>query len=106
MNVAVLGLWHLGCVTAACAAAAGHQVIGWDPDATALDNLQQGRAPISEPGLDALLASGLASGRLKFTRSLQDAVMAADLVWLTFDPQAGHEQRGRRPDQFGGRRWS
>jgi mRNA interferase MazF len=20
-----------------------------------------------------------------------------DLVWLTFDPQAGHEQRGRRP---------
>jgi len=22
---------------------------------------------------------------------------AADLVWLTFDPQAGHEQAGRRP---------
>jgi mRNA interferase MazF len=22
---------------------------------------------------------------------------AGDLVWLTFDPQAGHERRGRRP---------
>ena len=22
---------------------------------------------------------------------------AGDLVWLTFDPQVGHEQRGRRP---------
>jgi mRNA interferase MazF len=22
---------------------------------------------------------------------------AGDLVWLTFDPQAGHQQRGRRP---------
>ena len=22
---------------------------------------------------------------------------AGELVWLTFDPQAGHEQRGRRP---------
>lgn len=22
---------------------------------------------------------------------------AGDLVWLTFNPQAGHEQRGRRP---------
>jgi mRNA interferase MazF len=22
---------------------------------------------------------------------------AGDFVWLTFDPQAGHEQRGRRP---------
>jgi mRNA interferase MazF len=22
---------------------------------------------------------------------------SGDIVWLTFDPQAGHEQRGRRP---------
>jgi len=22
---------------------------------------------------------------------------AGDLIWLTFDPQAGHEQAGRRP---------
>ena len=22
---------------------------------------------------------------------------AGDLIWLTFDPRAGHEQRGRRP---------
>ncbi len=32
MNVAVLGLWHLGSVTAACLAAAGHAVTAFDPD--------------------------------------------------------------------------
>ncbi len=32
MNVAVSGLLHLGCVTAACLAMKGHRVIGLDPD--------------------------------------------------------------------------
>jgi UDPglucose 6-dehydrogenase len=93
MNVAVLGTWHLGSVIAACAAAAGHQVIGWDPDASAFESLKQGRAPISEPGLDALVASGLASGRLEFTGRLQDAVVSADVVWLAFDTPVDDEDR-------------
>ena len=32
MNVAVLGLWHLGSVTAAATAAVGHRVRAWDPE--------------------------------------------------------------------------
>ena len=32
MKVCVVGLWHLGTVTAACLASAGHQVIGFDFD--------------------------------------------------------------------------
>jgi UDPglucose 6-dehydrogenase len=93
MNVAVLGLWHLGSVTAACAASAGHRVIGWDPDRSTLEGLKDGRAPIGEPGLDALIAAGLASGRLDFTSSLRDAVVGADLVWLTFDTPVDDEDR-------------
>ena len=61
MNVAVLGLWHLGSVTAACLAQAGHDVTGWDPDDTMLARLAEGRAPVAEPGLDALLTQGLAA---------------------------------------------
>ena len=41
MNVAVLGLWHLGSVTAACLAHAGHDVAGWDPDETVVDAARQ-----------------------------------------------------------------
>ncbi len=56
MKVAVLGCWHLGSVTAACIAAAGHDVVGYDPDATAVAGLNAGRPPIGEPGLADLVA--------------------------------------------------
>ena len=45
MKICVLGLWHLGCVTAACLARAGHEVIGLDPDAAVIGRLQQGEPP-------------------------------------------------------------
>ena len=56
MIVCVLGLWHLGTVTAACLAEAGHRVIGLDHDASTIAKLGDGIAPIAEPRLDALLA--------------------------------------------------
>ncbi len=85
MNVAVLGLWHLGCVTAACTAAAGHDVIGWDPDPAVIAGLNERRPPIAEPGLTDLLSTGVSSGHLRFTAHLADAVSTADVLWLTFD---------------------
>ena len=57
MRVAVYGLWHLGCVTAACLAEAGHDVVGLDLNQTVVDDLGCGRAPLHEPGLDELARS-------------------------------------------------
>lgn len=85
MRIAVHGLWHLGCVTAAGAAAAGHDVVGLDPDAGVVEALGQGRAPLFEPGLDDLIASGLRAGRLRFTTRAEDALPGADVLWVTFD---------------------
>jgi UDPglucose 6-dehydrogenase len=93
MNVAVLGLWHLGSVTAACAASVGHDVRGWDPDPATIALLAAGRAPVSERGLDALLAEGLDKRRLTFTSSLADAVTGADVVWITFDTPVDEDDR-------------
>ena len=93
MKVAVLGLWHLGSVTAACAAAVGHQVTGWDLDAGTIGALNAGRAPIAEPGLDALVASGLTSGHLRFTSNAMEAVADAEVVWITFDTPVDDEDR-------------
>ena len=67
MKIAVLGLWHQGIVAAAVSGGYGHQVIGADDDASRIADLQKGRAPLFEPGLDALLEKGVASGRLTFT---------------------------------------
>jgi UDPglucose 6-dehydrogenase len=85
MRVCVFGLWHLGCVTAACLARAGHDVIGLDPDASVIGRLQQGEPPIFEPQLADLVAQGLAAGKLRFTANLGDALAGVELVWVTFD---------------------
>jgi len=85
MNVCVYGLWHLGSVTAACLAAAGHSVVGLDENAEVVAALNQGRAPILEPGLDALVAEGLAAARLRFTTDGIEALRTAAVLWVTFD---------------------
>lgn len=93
MHVTILGLWHLGSVTAACLADAGHVVTGFDPDASAVARLSTGAAPIAEPGLAALIASGLQSRRLTFTSDLSRAVDASDIVWVCFDTPVDDEDR-------------
>ena len=84
MKLCVLGLWHLGSVTAACCAR-HFQVTGLDSDAATIANLNQGRAPLFEPGLNELIAIGLAAGKLSFTTDPKTACHDADILWLTFD---------------------
>ncbi|MGA3238696.1 MAG: UDP-glucose/GDP-mannose dehydrogenase family protein, partial [Bryobacteraceae bacterium] len=84
MKICVFGLWHLGCVTAACAAQR-FPTIGLDPDPKVIAELQAGRPPILEPGLESLIRDGHASGRLRFTNDAGDALAEADIVWVAFD---------------------
>ena len=85
MNVVVLGLWHLGCVTAACCAE-HFSVVGIDFDETTVIGLRAGNAPISEPGLDELIKRGLVSGQLTFAVGADSAALgAADVLWVCYD---------------------
>lgn len=84
MNVVVLGLWHLGCVTAACCAEF-NEVIGIDFEAN-WTALRSGKAPLFEPGLDEALQRGIASGRLEFVEGADPAALgAADVLWVCYD---------------------
>jgi UDPglucose 6-dehydrogenase len=85
MRVVVYGLWHLGCVTAACTSAGGHRVVGLDSDEKVVADLQQGKAPIREPGLDELIARQIAAGNLKFTTDAKSALGDAEVLWVCFD---------------------
>jgi UDPglucose 6-dehydrogenase len=84
MNICVLGLWHLGCVTAACCAK-HFTVTGLDFDAANVARLNQGHAPLLEPGLNELIAAGLAAKKLSFTTDPKTACANADVLWLTYD---------------------
>jgi UDPglucose 6-dehydrogenase len=93
MRVAVSGLWHLGTVTAACLASAGHEVVGLDPDSAVVNRLNDGTPPLFEPGLEDLVKQGLEAGRLRFTVDAADAVGNADVVWLTADTPVDDDDR-------------
>jgi GDP-mannose 6-dehydrogenase len=80
MRVSIFGLGYVGCVTAACLAKGGHQVIGVDitPDKVAMVN--GGTSPLVEPGLGELLADVSTAGRLRATISPEEGVAGSDLA--------------------------
>ena len=59
-RVCVIGLWHLGLVTSACLADLGRTVIGFDSDPHLIEGLRNHRLPLFEPGLEELVAKGIA----------------------------------------------
>ena len=91
MKVCVLGLWHLGTVTAACLASGGHQVTGLDFDETAITNLKNGKPPLFEPGLEDLVHQGLASGLLEFSSDPAQAVRGVQVIWVAYDTPVDDE---------------
>lgn len=93
MRVCVLGLWHLGTVTAACLAARGHLVTGLDFDDGVVAQLQSGNPPLFEPDLEDVVRDGLARDQLRFTTDVATAVAGADVVWVAYDTPVDSEDR-------------
>lgn len=85
MKICVLGLWHLGTVTAACLSSGGHQVCGLDFDNKVIESLNKGKPPLFEPGLEDLVVKGLERGTLTFTGDIEEAIGEAELIWVTYD---------------------
>ncbi|WP_042370195.1 UDP-glucose dehydrogenase family protein [Streptacidiphilus neutrinimicus] len=79
MRLTVIGTGYLGATHAACMAELGHEVLGVDVEPDRIAALRSGRLPFYEPGLDELVAKHVASGRLRFTTSYQEAAAFADV---------------------------
>src|SRR5688500_16798415 len=79
MKIAVLGLGYVGCVSAACLASRGHEVIGVDLHEAKVELINQGRSPIVEDEIGELIASVVRDGGLRATRDVAAAVGATEL---------------------------
>ncbi|MFT5563998.1 MAG: UDPglucose 6-dehydrogenase [Myxococcota bacterium] len=82
MKLTVIGVGHVGLVTAATMAAVGHDVVGLDHDAAKLAALTSGRVPFYEPGLQELVDEQVAAGRLRFTSEMADAIDGAEVAFV------------------------
>ncbi|MBV8674551.1 MAG: nucleotide sugar dehydrogenase [Acidobacteriaceae bacterium] len=82
MKVSVFGLGYVGCVSAACLAQDGHEVVGVDVDARKVSSIANGLAPFFEPGLEQLLAEPRDSGRLRATTDDVEAIRTTDAALI------------------------
>jgi UDPglucose 6-dehydrogenase len=90
VRATVIGLGYVGLVTAACLAEWGHDIIGVDGAQDRLDDLEAGRMPIHEPGLEELVASGVRAGRLRFAAPSPSAVSSAQIVFVAVGTHDGN----------------
>lgn len=80
MKVSVVGLGRLGAPLAACLASKGFQTIAVDQDAAKVKAVNEGRAPVFEPGLAALIESSKST--LSAMPDLERAVLETDLTFI------------------------
>ncbi|ASY12951.1 UDPglucose 6-dehydrogenase [Candidatus Nanopelagicus hibericus] len=76
LKLSVIGTGYLGATHAACMASLGFEVIGYDTDASKIDLLSKAKVPFYEPDLEELLAEQIKSGRLTFTKNINDLATA------------------------------
>jgi UDPglucose 6-dehydrogenase len=74
MKLTVVGTGYVGLVTGACLADMGNHVFCVDVDAAKVKSLNEGRIPIYEPGLEAIVKRNRAAGRLSFSTDVAAGV--------------------------------
>src|SRR5476649_1508873 len=82
MNISVIGAGYVGLVTGACFAELGNHVTCIDLNEEKINNLRAGILPIYEPGLEAMVSSNIAEGRLRFTTSLQEQDLQPQVIFI------------------------
>ena len=82
MKVCVIGIGHVGLVTASTMAEWGHEVVGFDNDPAKIESVQAQQVPFHEPGLQELLDKGVSSGRIRVTGDPADALGDPDVVFI------------------------
>lgn len=88
MLIGIFGLGYVGLTTAACLVRRGHMVIGYEISAAKRAELESGRCPISEPGLESELGKALGEGRLSVAAEPTGDVMPEVVLVCVGTPSA------------------
>src|SRR4051812_17251624 len=82
MKISIFGLGDVGSGMAACLAERGHSVFGGDVSKTKLELLSSGRSPIVEPGMESLVAAGVAKALISTTQDVEKAVHSTQVSFI------------------------
>ena len=91
IRLAVVGTGYVGLTTGACFAHLGHHVVCGDIDERKVDLLNNGHIPIVEEGLESIVNTARAAGRLEFVLGAEAAAAGADIVFLCVPTPQGDD---------------
>jgi len=82
LRIGVFGLGYVGAVTVAGLAKLGHTVVGVDIASHKVDDLNRGKAPVVEPGLDEILSQYTQRGTVSATFDPATVARTVDMVMI------------------------
>jgi UDPglucose 6-dehydrogenase len=82
VEICVIGAGYVGLVTSTCLAFLGNRVVACESNKDKLKQLESGKVPFYEPGLEELMGKMIASGCLSFDSDLETAIKAADVIFI------------------------
>ena len=91
MKITIVGTGYVGLVTGACLADMGNQVLCLDIDAAKVKALNEGRIPIYEPGLEAVVKRNRAAARLSFSTDVAAGVAHGVLQLIAVGTPPGED---------------
>jgi len=91
MNITVVGTGYVGLVSGACLADAGNSVFCVDVDERKIRLLNQGKIPIYEPGLEAIVQRNEEAGRLRFSTDVAASVAHGELQIIAVGTPPGED---------------
>ncbi len=88
MKIGVVGTGYVGLVSGACLSDFGHSVICFDKDKDKIKDLENGKIPIYEPGLEALVKKNVEANRLIFSTDLNSYIDELSVLFVAVDTPA------------------
>ena len=85
MKICMIGTGYVGLVSGSCFADLGNTVFCVDKDRNKIENLNNSKIPIFEPGLKELVNKNFLSKRLFFTTDMDHAVKNSDIIFICVD---------------------
>ena len=89
MKIAIYGLGYVGLTAAGCLTSEGHQVFGVDVNEQKVREVNAGRSPITEPGLNQLLADAISKGLLVCSTNPTDCLTLCDMAIVCVGTPSG-----------------
>ena len=82
MKITVIGTGYVGLVTGSCFSYMGNNVTCLDIDKDKINDLQQGRIPIYEPGLEKIINHSIENSCLNFSFDVKESIQNSDIIFV------------------------